>query len=429
MYNMTEAAGFGGIRLYERGTHLYQPVLGIVETQGNNYVNNDPVNGISYGVNNSDLYATDAVSLPDGRYLVSITPYVYQDYGIYSVNLDGSRTVVYDNPGTTELRARLVRQRPLPPIVPDTNNGSASLLPPTANPPYDIDGTFVFDALNVYFNGPVDMEIVSAPPIGSAHTIRFFLDQQRIAQGSYSALDWPILLGERTIAPDGSVQEPNAPANVPLFEQIRSPQGTVPLTTSPYGNDGAVHVAGMNYSPTGAVARCVGCHAGHTLIPIPENPADAQWTNLAPGAAVAVSSSRDPQWDRGVVDRRVQNGEIWRYWTSNDSQPANGQWVKLTFPVPVRVRTVRLYNPRFGDEANSSLQVHNATVRLYSDTAAANEVAAQTVSQNLAVSGTDVPFADVLVRVVRVELNDVSGTFYGMDIAGLAEIEVIARGE
>jgi hypothetical protein len=130
-----------------------------------------------------------------------------------------------------------------------------------------------------------------------------------------------------------------------------------------------------------------------------------------------------------VVDRRVQNGEIWRYWTSNDSQPANGQWVKLTFPVPVRVRTVRLYNPRFGDEAGSSLQVHNATVRLYSDTAAATEVAAQTVSQNLAVSGTDVPFADVLVRVVRVELNDVSGTFYGMDIAGLAEIEVIARGE
>ncbi len=36
-----------------------------------------------------------------------------------------------------------------------------------AGGPYDIDGTFVFDALNVYFNAAVDTDIVSAPPIGS----------------------------------------------------------------------------------------------------------------------------------------------------------------------------------------------------------------------------------------------------------------------
>lgn len=429
MFNMTEASGFGGIRLYERGAHSYQPVLGIVETIGGNYANDDPVNGPSYGIYNSDLYATDAVPLPDGRYLVSITPDMYQDYGIYVVNLDGSRTLVYDNPGTTELRAKLVRARPLPPILPDNNNGNASLLPPTANPPYDIDGTFVFDALNVYFNGPVDMDIVNAPPIGSAQTIRFFLDQQRTAPGSFPALDWPILLGELPIAANGAVQDPNAPANVPLFEQLRSPEGTVPLTAGPYGNDGAAHVAGMNYGPPGTVARCVGCHAGHTMIPVPANPADAQWTNLAPGATVTVSSTRDPQRNRGLIDRRVLKGEIWRYWTSQNDQPADGQWVQLTLPVPVRVRLVRLYNPRFGGEANSSLQVHSATVRLYSDVAATNEVAAQTINQNLAVSGTDVAFADVLVRVVRVELNDVSGTFYGLAVAGLAEIEVIGRGE
>ncbi len=29
----------------------------------------------------------------------------------------------------------------------------------------------------------------------------------------------------------------------------------------------------------------------------------------------------------------------------------DGQWVMLTFPVPVSVREVRLYNPRFGGEA------------------------------------------------------------------------------
>jgi len=41
-----------------------------------------------------------------------------------------------------------------------------------------------------------------------------------------------------------------------------------------------------------------------------------------------------------------------------------------------------------------------------------------------------VAFSDVSgVRAVRVTLTDVSGTFYGMQIASLAEVEVIGRGE
>jgi hypothetical protein len=40
-----------------------------------------------------------------------------------------------------------------------------------------------------------------------------------------------------------------------------------------------------------------------------------------------------------------------------------------------------------------------------------------------------VPFAKVRARAVRVRIDDVSGTFYGMRVASLAEIEVIARGE
>ena len=48
----------------------------------------------------------------------------------------------------------------------------------------------------------------------------------------------------------------------------------------------------------------------------------------------------------------------------------------------------------------------------------------------LSVSGTEVAFSDVSgVRAVRVTLTDVSGTFYGMQIASLAEVEVIGRGE
>lgn len=87
------------------------------------------------------------------------------------------------------------------------------------------------------------------------------------------------------------------------------------------------------------------------------------------------------------------------------------QWVKLTFPVPVTVRTVRLYNPR--QEAGSvNIAVQQATVRLYSDYAATNQVAMATTGP-LAVSGADVPFNDVLVRSIRVEIDSVTGTFLG----------------
>lgn len=431
MYNMTEAAGFGGLRRYSRGPGSYTPIIGIT-TLSNDYVHCPNPNDCSYGIYNG-AYAAEPEVLPDGRLIVSYATDVYQDYGLYIINPDGTGlTPVYNNPGASELRARAIRVRHVPPVLADTVIQSTQPLPPSSTATtYTQDGTFLFDALNVYFNAPVDWDIVSAPPVGSAATIRFFLDQQRTSPGSFPNLDWPILLGEKTISPSGAVSE-TAPAYLPLFEQLRSAVAsgyTVPLTFGPRGEDGAAHVTGMNYGPNGAVARCVGCHAGHTLIPVPATAAAAEWTNLAPGASVVVSSSRNPNYDNGVIDRRVLKGEIWRYWNSSDSQSQDGQWVRLTFLTPIAVRQVMLYNPRFGDEANSSLQVVSAGVELCSDLNCNTVVATQTVS-SLAVAGTPVNFADVSgVRAVRVTLTDVSGTFYGLDIASLAEIEVIGKGE
>jgi hypothetical protein len=421
MGNMTEAAGFGGLRRYHRGPGLYEPIIGIT-TLTLDYVNLSPP---SFGIFQGN-YAAEPEALPGGPLLISWAEGIAQDYGLYLVNEDGTDlTLLYDNPGTAELRARLVRARPLPPIIADTVTQTPGPLPPPAAGPYDTDGTFTFNALNVYFNAPVDADIVSAPPVGSAATITFFLDQQRTSNGSFPNRDWPILLETLPVNADGSVVQPNAPANVPLFEQLRGADGTVPLTTSPDGVDGAAHVAGMNYGRPGTSLTCVGCHAGHTMIPIPENQADAVWTNLAPGAEVTVSSSRNPDRDRGVVDRLQMKGEIWRIWSSASGQTQN-QWVALTFPVPIAVRTVRLYNPR--QESDSTIQVNGVTVRLYSDGAGTIEVASQTAG-SLSVSGTNVNFADVTARVIRVEINSVSGRLFGMQVASLGEIEVIAKGE
>jgi hypothetical protein len=288
MTNMSEASGFGGLRLYQRGPGSYQSLLGVTNLTGNLAGPN------SFGIYTGS-YAAEPYVLPDNQILFSWAADYYQDYGLYSIQPDGSnRELIYDRPGTAELRVKAIRSRPLPPVISDTITAVPSLLPPPANGSYDQDGTFIFNALNVYANGPVDSDIESAPAVGSAATIRFFLDHQRGNSGSFPNLDWPILLGELPVAPDGSVIEPNAPANVPLFEQLRGSDNTLPLLSK-----GGAHVAGMNFGQPGSEMRCVGCHAGHTMIPVPASAEEAKWSNLAPGASVTVSSSRDPKYDRG----------------------------------------------------------------------------------------------------------------------------------
>jgi hypothetical protein len=421
MFNMTEAAGFGGIRRYSRGPVPFTPVVGVTAT-ASNYANATPP---SYGVYQGGFAGEPEVT-SEGL-VVSWASDVKQDYGLYRVDTNGAgRTPIHDNPGTSELRARVVRRRPLPPVLKDSVGPVPSLLPPLASGRFDQDGTFVFDALNVYANASVDTDIVSAPPVGSAATIRFFLDHQRTSPGSFPNLDWPILLGEAPVSASGAVRHDSAPAEVPLFEQLRSPSGTVPVTRGPYGEQGAGHVAGMNFGRSGTTVRCVGCHIGHTMIPVPANPADAAWTNLAPGARVTVSSSRDASRNEGLIDRRVLKGEVGRYWASAPGRAA-GEWVQLTFPVPITVRAVRLYNPRTGGDANSSIRVQATEVQLCSNDACDGSHAIGSTGA-LSVEGTVVSFSDVPALAVRVKVTRVAGSFYGSRAASLAEIEVIARG-
>jgi hypothetical protein len=428
MRNGTEAAGFGGIRRYTRGANGYVPVIGITTSLNQTLASQNPP---SYGVY-VGAYAAEPAVLPDGRLVISWAANAAQDYGLYVINADGSgRQPLYDNPGTTELRARVIAPRPLPPLLADQVTQVASPLPPPAAGPYDVDGTFTFDARNVYFNAPVDVDIANALPVGSAGTIRFFIDHARSQQtGSVEALDWPILLQELAVNPDGSIAPVASPANVPLFEQIRSPQPgyRVPLTGMRENqfSPGAGHVAGENWGRPGDVQTCVGCHAGHTLIPVPANRAEAAWTNLAPGAMVNVSSIGPYLYAYNLVNRRVRLDPSHKYWYSAAGQNATAQWVKLTFPVPITVRRVVLYNPP--SEPGSNTQVQAATVKLYSDAGGTVQVASAT-SGPVAVTGTGVPFTDVRARVVRIEINAVSGASNGQSVAALAEIEVIARGE
>ncbi|MEZ4622831.1 MAG: hypothetical protein R2867_46045 [Caldilineaceae bacterium] len=157
---------------------------------------------------------------------------------------------------------------------------------------------------------------------------------------------------------------------------------------------------GHNFGRPGEMAQCVGCHAGHSLIEVPENPEDAKWSNLAPGAAISTSSTHPLTGGNveGLVDRRVQQGRIIAYWRSDPAQNPTAQWVQLTFPVPVTVRTVRLYNPRQDSDGVSTIQVNSTTVHLYGDAAGTQELV-QATTGALSTAGTDVAFADVTAPV------------------------------
>ncbi|HSX61737.1 MAG TPA: hypothetical protein VLF18_16205, partial [Tahibacter sp.] len=424
-HQLADAAGFGGIRAYRRGATQWSAHSGVTRR--------DPALRIPGTPDAAQLYAgpytTDAEVLPDGRLVFARAADTTQDYGLWIAAVGASPQPLHDLPGTAELRPRVLAARTPPPILPDVYRDQPMtapypqfLPPPAGGAPRD--GTFVFDARNVYANAAVDVDIPSAPAVGSAASIRFYADHQRTALGTFPSLDWPLFLGEQAISAAGRVSA-NAPAFLPLFEQVRSAAGAgyaVPRTGWPRG-DGRAHVAGMNHDRAGVAAQCSGCHAGHTLIPVPGE-ADTPWSNLAPGAALRASSTRPGANRDGLVDRQVFLGPIRAYWTSSPGQ-VSGQWVELEFPVPVAVRRVRLYNPRPGDEANCSLQVTSTRVTVRD----ANGTVLDTrTTGSLLLFGTDVGFPDVTARRVRVEILGTTGTFDGSAAAGLAEVEVIAKG-
>jgi hypothetical protein len=290
--------------------------------------------------------------------------------------------------------------------------------PPDAGGPYDVYGTFTFGALNVFANAPVVVDIVSALrrhrvehpvlPRSTAHLARLVPE-----------LDWPIELGEVPVDALGAVTEGYAPAGVPLFEQLRGPDDAVPLTGGPYP-DGAAHVAGLNFGVPGGFALCVGCHAGHSQMTPVFDYAKSGFTNLAPGAIVTVSSSRDPARDGAIVDRRAWKGDIHDAWTTAPGQSA-GEWARLDFRVPITVQSVRLWDMR--PDAASSLHVEEATVELL----LGDTLVATSPSGAWSATGTEVVLPEPIADAVRVTFQSVTGAFDGAIAPGVAEIRCSGR--
>jgi hypothetical protein len=386
------------------------------------------------------VYA-DAVPLADGALLVSAARVREpRDYDLYMQPRDAdggeaSLTPLLVVAGTSETGALPLVSRPLPPVIPDVlTDRLVDTVPRSVEEAFEQGGRFTFLVENIHFNAGVDVGIASAPPVGKGLEIEFYTSPQRTG---LSTPDEPILIRREPIGPDGRV-EVELPGGVPLFEVLRTPEGTIPL-----GRDGQIfHVAGFNFGRAGVRARCVGCHAGHSMQDVPE---DASWTNLAPSAEVAASSVRpliaadanvvDPLGGRvrggaeilrpeNLVDRRTVP-PIASEWAAQDSSAT----VTLTWSVPIRAREVVVYatssqEAGFGPR-NQVIHSLSLATLLRGETSEERSVQTDILPSGTRIAlSSDRPFDTLRLAIPA---SSVSGVFEGESGPALAEIEVIAQ--
>lgn len=363
-------------------------------------------------------FATDPVELSPNTLLLSYSS-DGKDYGIYSSNLDGSALKkIVDLPGTLELEPQIVMAKTLPPVVKEEMLSPVSDLPPTEDPEtYGHNDFFRFDCMNIFTNGKVDEPMPDAPRIAQDLTIQFFMNPQR---QSGVRPDPSILLKTAPVFSSGGVHEPGVPAEVPLFEQVIDKDGNVLETT-----DGRfAHVAGLNFERLGGGTKCVGCHIGHSLLEVPINGSVSEWFNAAPSADVTASSEfRDKNGilfaSRNIVDRQARIGGDSVIWIAREGK---GATIELRWRIPIEVKQFILYNITAAPGKN--ILVQNSKILLYYNDL---EVGSVVSTDPLSPNGTTVSIQPTKIDAARITITKFSGTIRRQPVAGLAEVETIAR--
>jgi hypothetical protein len=415
---MVYTSGSTGIRWFTKGVDYQHYIAGVNQDNMQLYIQNPP----SYGTMQPP-YATDPVQLQDGRILFSYASQVEnQDYALYTINLDGSNLQsAFDIPAKMELNAQVLQPRQIPPVIPDGVTYVSDELPPTLDPgTYYKNGGFRFDCVNIFTNGQVDQPITDAPPITKNARIKFFLNFQR---KDTLGLDSAILFQNLPIDYAGGIHFENAPADVPMFEQVVDSNGKVVHGTK----NQVAHVTGMNYGRPGTGTKCVGCHAGHTTIPVPPTVAEGEFFNTSTSAAVTQSSFRfvnDTIQFPGkrVVDRKARNDTLLVNWIAAG---ANSEFVDLKWYLPIDVRDVVIYNIKPNPLNGTNIQVTDCELFLY---LSGIEVKHITSTGIISGNGTDINIPDLpKADELKVIVKSFTGQITGQTVAGLAEIETIAR--
>ena len=407
--SLTPTIGGTGIRWFKHGADHEHYVIGVKSDESLRQARSIP-----------PPYATDPVQLSNGSILLSYSS-DGRDYGVFTCTLDGKNLrKIVDLPGSLELEPQPVQSRRVPPILKDEFPPIVSELPPTQDPgTYFINDAFRFDCLNIFTNGAVDEPMPDAPRITTGAKIRFFLNSQR---QNPRTPDPSILLKTADVVRSGGVHEPDAPADVPLFEQVIDSSGKVLQTSS----GSFAHVTGMNYERIGGGTKCVGCHAGHSMLTVPVNGTLAEWFNAAPSARVTSSSFYVNENGRvflpqHIVDRQARVGGDSVIWVANEGE---GSYVLLTWDIPIEIREVILYGISPDPVASTNINVQNSEIVLYYNS---KEVGMIKSTGRIRPDGTHVALPRTRIDSLKIVVTKFFGTIYHRRVVGLAEVETIAR--
>ena len=338
------------------------------------------------------------------------------DLGLWVASLDGgSPALLVDLPGTHELDAAMLAPRRKPIVFPE----SASPLPNDA-PPRDVEAflrqgqTFRFDCLNVFANAPVDAPIPDAPPFQPGARIRFFAVLARpLAAGG----DTAVLVRESPILPGGAVHEDMMPSDTPMFEQLIDAHGHVLRSTA-----GPAHVPGLNASRFGSGTKCVGCHVGHSVIPVPQSAYLGKRFNAAPSArATASSSAPGTAGPRGAVDRRTKGLPGAVAWVSEGSSEES---LRLQWSSAIEVDSLILYALPAHPPSGTDLRVRECRLDLFLNGRAVGQ---QVVRSELSPRGTWVSCGGVRADAVEFRSVRSTGKVLGRERVAIAEIATVAR--
>ncbi len=366
------------------------------------------------------IYASADV-LPDGRLIVSATSPDSGDYDLHLQDAGGKLQPLHRIPGTWEVGAVPLEPRPVPPIIRDRVKLRLSDQPPaTVEEAFERGGKFTFVVENIFGNASIGVPVGNAPPAVEGLAIEFYMNPQRTG---LATPDEPVLIARRDIDRTGRI-EVELPGGVSLFEMLRTSDNRIPV-----GRDGQVfHVGGHNFGLAGEQARCIGCHVGHSMLPVP---AGFQWTNMAPSADIIASSSRRTpltdlvlvQRPENLLDRRT--GDVRSEWAAETRSAS----LELRWEQPIRAREIVLYAPPSGDGERPRLDQQIRSVRVIS--LLGREVRSRGVVEGpIAVTGTSLAL-DASRAIDRLQLviheENVSGSYGGKPGVAMAEIEVIGR--
>ena len=229
-----------------------------------------------------------------------------------------------------------------------------------------------------------------------------------------------LIAGDRVQATADSV-----PAGVPITDL--SAYTVLPGLMDAHGHilrsvSGPAHVPGFNAGRFGGGTKCVGCHTGHSAIPVAASAHEGKRFNASTSAEVTASSAAEgTAGARAVVDRRA-NGPADRVaWVARSAQ---GEYVRLTWRSPIEVDTLMLYaiSPHFAEGTN--LRVTECDLAFFLK---GREVRRGVVRRELSSHGTRVDCGGIHVDAIAVRPTRMTGTIQHRTAVAIAEIVTLAR--